>query len=234
MVRTITQALAMLAVLTVLTGIVYPLAVTGVARLAFAAQAEGSLIEVDGRLVGSRLIGQPFSDPGYFWGRPSATAPLPYNAGASGGSNQGSLNPVLHEAVTVRIAALRAADAGNAQPVPVDLVTASGSGLDPHISPAAARYQIVRVARGVVLRSVQSLEIVKRRLNFRSIFHRVPYRIEDILEFAPNKGEWVGVPDGLAVPGQGYVHTVAHQARDESVVSQLRLPSLQSTFHFTL
>jgi K+-transporting ATPase ATPase C chain len=141
----------MLIVMTVITGVLYPLLVTAVAQLAFPRQANGSRVEHEGRVVGSALIGQPFADPGRFWGRPSATGPVPYNAGASSGSNLGPLNPALAEAVAARVAALRAADPGNAQPVPVDLVTASGSGLDPHISPAAADYQVERVAqvRGV-------------------------------------------------------------------------------------
>ena len=147
MVKTFMQSLLMLVALTIVTGVVYPLAVTGVARLAFPHQASGSLIPRDGATVGSTLIGQPFSDPKYFWSRPSATAPAPYDAGASSGSNQGPLNPALRDAVKARIDALRAADPGNTQPVPVDLVTASGSGLDPHISPAAAEYQVARVAR---------------------------------------------------------------------------------------
>ena len=147
MLKMFRQALLMLALLTLVTGVIYPLIVTGVAQVAFPRQASGSLIEHDGVKVGSDLIGQPFSDPKYFWGRPSATSPGPYNAGASSGSNQGPLNPALHEAVAARIEALRAADPDNASPVPVDLVTASGSGLDPHISPAAAEYQVARVAR---------------------------------------------------------------------------------------
>ncbi|MBH2019636.1 MAG: potassium-transporting ATPase subunit KdpC [Burkholderiales bacterium] len=133
--------------LTLLTGVAYPLAVTGAAQLLFPAQAGGSLILRDGKPVGSSLIGQNFSDPGHFWSRPSATGPMPYNASASSGSNQGPLNPALVDAVKARVEALRAADPGNAAPVPVDLVTASASGLDPHISPAAARYQSARVAR---------------------------------------------------------------------------------------
>ena len=140
-------ALVLFALLSALTGIVYPLAVTGAAQALFPAQAAGSLVVQGGKTVGSTLIGQNFSDPKHFWGRPSATAPMPYNAGASSGSNQGPLNPALTDAVKSRIEALRAADPGNTQPVPVDLVTASASGLDPHISPAAARYQAARVAR---------------------------------------------------------------------------------------
>ncbi len=140
-------ALVLFALLAALTGLAYPLAVTGAAQALFPAQAAGSLVVRDGRTVGSQLIGQNFSDPKHFWGRPSATAPQPYNANASGGSNLGPLNPALVEAVKARVEALRAADPGNTAPVPVDLVTASGSGLDPHISPAAARYQAARVAR---------------------------------------------------------------------------------------
>lgn len=143
----IRPALTMLLLLTVLTGLVYPLAVTGLAQLLFPDQANGSLIVREGRVIGSRLIGQFFDKPEYFWSRPSATAPFPYNAAASGGSNLGPTNPVLIEAVNARVAALRAADPGNDLPIPVDLVTASGSGLDPHISPAAAQYQAKRVAR---------------------------------------------------------------------------------------
>ena len=140
-------ALVLFVLLSALTGIVYPLAVTGVAQAVFPAQAAGSLVVRDGVTVGSTLIGQNFSDPKHFWGRPSATAPMPYNGGASGGANQGPLNPALADAVKGRIEALRAADPGNTVPVPVDLVTASASGLDPDISPAAAHYQAARVAR---------------------------------------------------------------------------------------
>jgi K+-transporting ATPase ATPase C chain len=134
-------------VLSLLTGIAYPLAVWVLARAAFPWEASGSLITRDGHPVGSALIGQNFSDPKHFWSRPSATGPFPYNAGASSGSNQGPLNPALIDAVKARVTALRNADPGNAAPVPVDLVTASGSGVDPHISLAAARYQAGRVAR---------------------------------------------------------------------------------------
>lgn len=152
-------AIVLFLVLSVLTGLAYPLLTTAVAKLLFPAQAAGSLIERDGRLVGSRLIGQSFSDPRYFWGRPSATGPMASNAGASSGSNQGPLNPALADAVKARIEALRAADPGNGQPVPVDLVTASASGLDPHISRAAADYQLARVARarGVPVERVRGL-----------------------------------------------------------------------------
>lgn len=140
-------ALVLFAALTLACGVLYPLLVTGVAQAAFPAQANGSLVEKDGQVVGSRLIGQSFTSPGYFWGRPSATAPMANNGAGSGGSNQGPLNPALQEAVKGRIAALRALDPGNTAPVPVDLVTASASGLDPEISVAAARYQAARVAR---------------------------------------------------------------------------------------
>ena len=140
-------AIMMLIVLTAMTGVIYPLAVTGLAQLFFPEQANGSLIVRNGRVVGSRLIGQYFDKPDYFWGRPSATVPFPYNAAASGGSNLGPTNPALVHAVKARVEALRAADPGNDNPIPVDLVTASGSGLDPHISPAAALYQVKRVAR---------------------------------------------------------------------------------------
>lgn len=152
-------ALVLFLVLTLLTGVAYPLAVTGAAQLLFPAQAGGSLILRGGKPVGSALIGQNFADPGHFWGRPSATGPMPYNASASSGSNLGPLNPALVDAVKGRIEALRAADPGNAAPVPVDLVTASASGLDPHISPAAARYQAARVARvrGLASEKVQGL-----------------------------------------------------------------------------
>lgn len=140
-------AITLLIVLTVLFGIAYPFLVTGVAQVIFPAQAGGSLITEGGKVVGSRLIGQPFSDPKYFWSRPSATSPQPYNGLSSGGSNLGPLNPALTDAVKARIAALRAADPGNHAPIPVDLVTASASGLDPDISLAAAYYQAGRVAR---------------------------------------------------------------------------------------
>ncbi len=159
MTSTLRPALVLFALLTALTGIVYPLIVTAIAQVAFPQQAAGSLVVREGKPVGSSLIGQNFSDPKYLWGRPSATGPMPNNASASGGSNQGPLNPALADAVKGRIDSLRAADPGNTAPVPVDLVTASGSGLDPHISVAAARYQAARVAkqRGLPLAQVQQL-----------------------------------------------------------------------------
>jgi potassium-transporting ATPase KdpC subunit len=140
-------ALVVLGMMTVITGVAYPLLVTGVAQAAFPRQANGSLIERDGKVVGSSVIGQSFSEPKYFWGRLSATGPVPYNAGASSGSNYGPLNTALTDAAKARIEALRKADPEATGPVPVDLVTASGSGLDPHISPAAADYQVRRVAK---------------------------------------------------------------------------------------
>jgi len=140
-------ALTLFVLLSAVTGIVYPVAVTGIAKVLFPDAAEGSLIVVNGKPVGSRLIGQNFTDPKYFWGRPSATGPMPYNAGASSGSNQGPLNPALQDAVKARIDALKASDPTQTAPIPVDLVTASGSGLDPEISPAAARWQAPRIAR---------------------------------------------------------------------------------------
>ncbi|MFS8980066.1 potassium-transporting ATPase subunit KdpC [Cupriavidus necator] len=145
--------------LSLLTGLLYPGVITAVSKAVFPHQADGSLIEKDGKRIGSELIGQPFSEPKYFWGRLSATAPMPYNPAASAGSNLGPTNPALTDAARARIDALHAADPGNQAPVPVDLVTASGSGLDPHISPAAAEYQAARVARsrGMALEQVKQL-----------------------------------------------------------------------------
>ncbi|MDG4555085.1 MAG: potassium-transporting ATPase subunit KdpC [Candidatus Competibacter sp.] len=155
----IRPAITLFVLLSAITGLIYPLLVTGIGQALFPEQAAGSLIERDGKRVGSRLIGQNFTDPTYFWGRPSATGPYPNNAAASGGSNLGPLNPALKEAVESRVKALREADPGNTQPAPVDLVTASASGLDPHISPAAAEYQVARVARlrGLTSEAVQNL-----------------------------------------------------------------------------
>ncbi len=147
MLKQLKTALILLGLLTLLTGLVYPIVVTGLAQAFFRTQANGGIIDADGEAVGSELIGQEFSDPRYFWGRLSATAPFPYNAAASEGSNYGPSNPALTEAAQKRIEALRAADPGNTLPVPVDLVTFSGSGLDPHISVDAALYQLPRVAR---------------------------------------------------------------------------------------
>ena len=152
-------AIVLFVLLSALTGLIYPMAVTGAAKAVFPKEAAGSLIVLDGTTVGSKLIGQNFSDPKHFWGRPSATAPQPYNASASGGANQGPLNPALTDAIKARVEALRAADPGNTAPVPVDLITASASGLDPDISPAAARYQAGRVARvrGVPVEQINAL-----------------------------------------------------------------------------
>ncbi len=159
MVKLFRQSIVMLVLLTALTGILYPLTVTGLAQVLFPRQANGSLIVRDDKVLGSRLIGQPFRDPRYFWSRPSATAGGAYNGLASGGSNLGPTNPALRADVARRVAALRAADPGNTAPVPVDLVTASASGLDPDISPAAAAYQAARVAhaRGLPPARVQAL-----------------------------------------------------------------------------
>lgn len=147
MFKELCPAIISFAVLTVVTGVAYPLLVTGISQATMSDKANGSLIVKDGKPVGSSLIGQSFSDPKYFWGRPSATGPIPNNAAASSGSNLGPTNPALMDAVKARVQALRDADPGNQQAVPVDLVTASASGLDPHISPAAAEYQLARVAR---------------------------------------------------------------------------------------
>lgn len=149
-------------ILSAITGLFYPLLMTGVGKAFFPRQAEGSLIYRNGKPVGSTLIGQQFSGPQYFWSRLSATTPMPYNGVSSGGSNYGPLNPALTDVVKARIAALREADPGNARPVPVDLVTASGSGLDPEISPAAAHYQAARVARARHLSDAQVRALIAR------------------------------------------------------------------------
>ncbi len=155
-------AVSMLAIWTVITGIAYPLLVTVIAQTVFPGQADGSLIFKNGQPLGSALIGQFFSNPKYFWGRPSATAPVPYNAGASSGSNLGPMNPVLIDAVAARLKFQRGADPANQSPIPVDLVTASASGLDPHISPAAAGYQVNRVANARSLTPEKLRELVAR------------------------------------------------------------------------
>jgi K+-transporting ATPase ATPase C chain len=162
MIKLFRPAVSLLAIFTLLTGFLYPLAVTGIAQLAFPLQANGNLIVRNGQIIGSELIGQSFDDPKYFWGRPSVTPDHPYNAAASSGSNLGPSNAALKAAVESRIAALRAADPGNTQPIPVDLVTASGSGLDPHISPAAAMYQVPRVARVRGLSESEVIALVNR------------------------------------------------------------------------
>ena len=155
-------AITLFVLLTAITGVAYPLFITAIAQTAFPEEANGSLIVKDGKQIGSQLIGQNFTDPGYFWGRPSATAPTPYNGTASGGSNLGPLNPALNEAVKGQIDALKTADPENTQAIPADLVTASASGLDPHISPAAADYQIERVARARQLDPAQVKSLVAR------------------------------------------------------------------------
>ena len=162
-------AIIVLVLLSLVTGVAYPLVVTGVAKIIFPAQANGSLILRDGKPVGSALIGQPFDDPKYFWGRLSATAPFAYNAGASSGSNLGPLNPAFHAAAKARIDALREADPGNTTLIPVDLVTASGSGLDPHISPAAALYQVPRVAKARGMDPAQVRRLVEQHIEGRQL-----------------------------------------------------------------
>ena len=162
-------AIVSLVLFTVVTGVVYPTLVTVIAQLVFPHQANGSLIVRDGKPVGSTLIGQPFDDPKYFWGRPSATSPFGYNAGASAGSNLSPTNADLIKTVQGRVDALRAADPGNTAPVPVDLVTASGSGLDPHISPAAALYQVGRVARARKLDEAVVRDLVAKHTEGRQL-----------------------------------------------------------------
>ncbi|TAL84135.1 MAG: potassium-transporting ATPase subunit KdpC [Rhodanobacter sp.] len=169
MFKLLRQSFMLLLVLTMITGALYPLAATGLAQLVFPHQANGSLIVRDGKPVGSSLIGQSFTDPKYFWGRPSATSPNPYNAASSSGSNQGPTNPALADAVKQRIDALRAVDPANTAPVPVDLVTASASGLDPQISPAAAQYQVARVARLRHLSLAQVQSLVRRYTQGRQL-----------------------------------------------------------------
>jgi len=169
MLKELRPALVVFGLLTALTGAAYPALITGIAQAVFPDQANGSLIVQDGKAVGSRLIGQTFSDPGHFWGRPSATAPMSFNAAASSGSNQGPLNPALEEAVKGRIEALKASDPSQTAAIPVDLVTASGSGLDPHISVAAAQWQAPRVARSRNLSDAQVGELIARHTEGRQL-----------------------------------------------------------------
>jgi K+-transporting ATPase ATPase C chain len=164
MLQTAIQSLRALAVFTVITGIAYPLLVTGIAQLAFKDKANGSLVEKDGKVLGSRLVGQPFSEAKYFWSRPSATSPMPYNGASSSGSNLGPTNPALKDAVVERIKAL-----GGTTPVPADLVTASASGLDPHISPAAAAYQVARVAKARGLEEAMVRSLLEKHVEGRQL-----------------------------------------------------------------
>jgi potassium-transporting ATPase KdpC subunit len=180
-VQLIRPALSLLAVLTLLLGIIYPFAITGVAKLAFPRQSGGSLIYQDGQLRGSTLIGQSFSDPKYFWGRPSATTPQPYNGVSSSASNLGPLNPALIDAVNANIKALRAADPDNRRAIPVDLVTASASGLDPELSPAAVEYQAERVARARHLELAQVEALIKAHVRER-LFGMIGERRINVLE----------------------------------------------------
>ncbi|MGA2071818.1 MAG: potassium-transporting ATPase subunit KdpC [Sedimentisphaerales bacterium] len=169
MIRILRQAVACIVVFTVITGVIYPLIVTGFAQLVFPRQANGSLLIDNGKAVGSSLIGQSFSSPKYFWARPSATSPMPYNAANSSGSNLGPLNPALTENVKARITQLKAADAASKPIVPVDLVTASGSGLDPDISPASAEYQVARVAKARNLDETKVMELVVKLTKSRQL-----------------------------------------------------------------
>ena len=187
-------ALVSLAIFTALTGVIYPVVVTVIAQIAFPRQAHGSLIERNGKVVGSELIGQAFDQPKYFWGRPSATAPFGYNAAASTGSNLGPTNPALTDAIATRVKALRESGVDSQKPIPVDLVTASGSGLDPHISPAAALFQVERVAkaRGRSIDEVQRL--VEQHIEHRT-FGALGERRVNVLKLnlaldgqAPNAG----------------------------------------------
>ncbi len=161
------RSLVCLSVMVVITGVVYPLVMTAIAYVVFPHRAQGSLIVRGDRIVGSKLIGQSFESPKYFWPRPSATSPVPYNAGASSGSNLGPTNPKLTEAVRERVARLKAADSDNALPIPADLVTASGSGLEAYISPAAAQYQVARVARARGLTTEQVQQLVREHTQGR-------------------------------------------------------------------
>ncbi len=166
--QVIRPAVIFMAVMTVLTGVIYPLIITGIAHMIFPDQANGSLIYEGDKLVGSALIGQPVDDPKYFWSRPSATGPFPYNAAASSGSNLGPIEPNLTNAFKTRVDALKQADPGNVKPIPVDLITASSSGLDPHISPAAAEYQVSRVAKARGLQEDAVRDLVTTHTELRT------------------------------------------------------------------
>jgi K+-transporting ATPase ATPase C chain len=194
------QSAMLLVALAVLTGIVYPLFILGVGHAFFHNKADGSLIVQDGRILGSSLIGQPFSDPRYFWSRPSATASYPYNGAASGGSNLGPTNPDRLQDISDRIAALRALDPGNSSPVPIDLVTASASGLDPDISPAAAEYQVARVAaaRGLSAETVRGL--VQQYTKGRQLGFLGEPRV-NVVELNLALNRWVE-QDGAVTPGE--------------------------------
>ncbi len=169
MLQTTLQSIRALLVFTVITGIAYPLIVTGLSQVLFKEKANGSLIVKDGKVLGSRLIGQPFSDPKYFWSRASGTSPQPYNGASSSGTNQGPTNPALKDTVEGRVKALRDAGGDASRAIPVDLVTASGSGLDPHISPAAAEYQIARIAKARSLPETRVKELVERYTEGRQL-----------------------------------------------------------------
>lgn len=166
--QVVRPAVIFIVVMTVLTGVIYPLVITGIAQVVFPNQANGSLIYEGDKLVGSALIGQPFDDPKFFWSRPSATGPFPYNAAASSGSNLGPIEPNLTGAFKARVEALKLADPGNEKPIPVDLVTASSSGLDPHISPAAADYQVSRVAKALGLQENSLRDLVTKHTERRT------------------------------------------------------------------
>jgi potassium-transporting ATPase KdpC subunit len=167
--QVIRPAVIFMVVMTVLTGVIYPLVITGIAQVAFPHQANGSLIYEGDKLVGSELIGQPFDDPKYFWSRPSATGPFPYNAAASSGSNLGPIEPNLAAAFKSRVDALKLADPDNDKPIPVDLITASSSGLDPHISPAAADYQVSRVAKARGMQENSLRDLVTKHTERRTV-----------------------------------------------------------------
>jgi K+-transporting ATPase ATPase C chain len=166
--QVIRPAIVLMVVMTILTGVIYPLLITEIAQIVFPHQANGSLIYEGDKVIGSELIGQSFDDPKYFWSRPSATGPVPYNAAASSGSNLGPIEPNLTSAFQSRAQALKQADPGNEKPIPVDLITASSSGLDPHISPAAAEYQVSRVAKARGLDESKLRELVAKHTSPRT------------------------------------------------------------------